>query len=183
MPDDKKTVANPETEDRPADTGSDKACPPLVDEYKKKSLELTIDSLKLYITIATFSFGGLLALYNTLKDPGLRILFYFSLAFFLLSVIMSMYVINTFINEVYNKSMDIKMKPLPAQNFAAIGLLVAGFVTGIAFIICQPPPHRSASSTLVIENGLIKASGSMASKFTINTDTLKKTKTFILELK
>jgi len=154
-----------------------------LDEYKKKSLELTIDSLKLYITIATFSFGGLLAIYNTIKNPDHTWLFYFSLVLFVSSIIMSMYIINTFINEVYLQSFDIKKKPLPKLNFMSIGLLVLGFVSAIVFIVWQPATKPPVASNLVIENGIIKASGSLASKFSVQIDSVNKTKSFILDLK
>jgi hypothetical protein len=106
----------------------------ITSENRKKSLELTVDSLKLYITLSTVSIAGLLGLYNLSDTPRNINLLWFSIISFLACAITSVININMFINSVYDDNYDIRKNLFRKVNLLAIILFALAIAAAVAYI-------------------------------------------------
>jgi hypothetical protein len=126
-----------------------------------KALDITIDSLKQYITLSTVSIGGLLAYYNSSGNGGSPVLFITSVAAFVICTIVSVFTINTFINKVNTNIIDITARLHRFPNFIAISSFFIGLVCGALFFLLQvtasPPPARKViKATIQVHQDTLK---------------------------
>jgi len=107
----------------------------IIRENKKKSLDLTVDSLKLYITLSTVAIAGLLGLFKLSDTPRNIGLLWVSIGCFLACAITSVIIINMFINSVYDDNYDTREKLFRIANFLAIALFLLGIFAAIIYIM------------------------------------------------
>lgn len=156
---------------------------PAPDDFQKKSLDLTIDSLKLYVTLSTFAFGGLLVILNAQKQPVETWTCYISLACFVLCCIVSVFTINGFINKVYEGEMNPMENSMRAQNGFAIGLFALGMIFGTIFISVQnSKKDNGPTSVIKVNNGVLEIKGNISTEYEIQTDSVNRTKTIVIKL-
>lgn len=134
-----------------------------------KSIEIVIESLKLYIALATLLFGGLLTLIGFNFNSKFAWTGTVALILFLLAIIMSVLTVNSLINKVYrNDDEAIKRKDSIFLNFLSIILLLSGMIFGSVFILNK---QENKLSPIDIDNVLIEGD-----KITIPSDIKQKVK-------
>lgn len=152
-------------------------------DYRKKSFDLTIDSLKLYITLATFAFAGMLAFFNATKNPVCPEFFYISIFSFFLCAVVAVIIINMFIVRTFKQDMDPMKAGVRLANGLAIVLFGAGFVFAAFFILAQPPRKEEPTATkVVIEQDQLRLSVGWNAEYTLEVDSVHKTKTLVLRV-
>jgi hypothetical protein len=104
-------------------------------ENQQKSLDLTVDSLKLYITLSTVAIAALLGLYKLSDEPRNVGLLWLSIVCLLACAITSVININMFINSVYDDNYNTRAPGVRAANFLAIVFFVLGIGSAIIYIM------------------------------------------------
>jgi len=148
---------------------------------RRKAMEITIDSLKLYITLSTVAIAGLLAFFNGNGKDGSKTLFFIAVIGFILCAIASVYTINTFINKVHNGNIDIRLPILRILNFIAIVFFVIGVVFCVLFFFSSKGVATTNNdSKIIIQGDRIEMGKDVKNKITITNDSLTKTKMIII---
>ena len=145
-----------------------------------KAVDITIDSLKQYITLSTVAIAGLLALYNGNGKDGMKWLFVSAVVGFILCAIASIFTINTFINKVHNNNIDTRLPSLRFLNFLAIFLFLVGVIAGAGFFFSSQgteiiPTSNTDGSKIIIQEKSIEIGKDAKAKVSIKTDSLTKT--------
>lgn len=142
-----------------------------------KAIDITIDSLKQYITLSTVAIGGLLAYYNGNGKDGIKLLFSISVVGFILCAITSIFTINTFINKVHNHTIDVRLIGLRRLNFTAIFLFLLSVFMSAAFFFTSYSDKvvtDSKDSKIIINEKFIEIGKDVKTKVIIKTDSLTK---------
>lgn len=143
-----------------------------------KAIDITIDSLKQYITLSTVAIAGLLAYYNGNGKNGIMWLFVIAVIGFILCAIASIFTINTFINKVHNHTIDVRHTGLRRLNFFAIVLFLLGVLLSAAFFFSSYKELvmiNSDNSKIIINDKTIEIGQDVKTKVIISTDPLTKT--------
>lgn len=147
------------------------------DDFKKKAVDINVESLKLYITLSTVSIAGLLTYYSKLTDPINSNVFYWSILLFLLCAVDSIIIVNHFIIQANNDAYNVRTPLSRIANFIAIFLFIGAVITGGLFITKNSGKKQETTTIkspgLTIENNKIYISSDVKMKIIIETDTLK----------
>ena len=148
-----------------------------------KAVDITIDSLKQYITLSTVSIAGLLAFYNGNGRDGIKGLFVSAVIGFILCAIASIFTINTFINKVHHNNIDTRLPSLRRLNFAAISLFLIGVIAGACFFFSSQGTitiPNSDDSKIIIQEKSIEIGNNVKAKVSIKTDSFAKANTILI---
>lgn len=147
------------------------------EDYKKKAVDINVESLKLYITLSTVSIAGLLTFFSKLSDPNYNFLFYLSISLFLSCAIACIIIVNHFIIQANNDAYNVRTPLSRTLNFIAIILFAVAVATGGAFITRNSEKKQNniaeKQTGFTIENNKIHISSDVKLKIIIETDTLK----------
>jgi hypothetical protein len=148
-----------------------------------KAVDITIDSLKQYITLSTVAIAGLLAFFNGNGKEGTKWLFVIAVLGFILCAIASIWTINTFINKVHNHIIDVRHPLLRKSNFSAIILFLIGVGFSAAFFFSSQKTTQvinPVDSKIVIQDKSVVIGEAVKTKVVIKTDSLTKIKTILI---
>lgn len=147
------------------------------ENFKRKAVDINVESVKLYLTLSTILIAGLLTFYSRLQQPDWVFLFGSSLILFLLCAISSIMIVNHFIFQANNDKYDVRSKRSISLNWIAIILFFLGLVSGGFFITVNSNPKKadqqSKESGIVIKNNEIRIFSDIKTKVIIENDTIK----------
>lgn len=148
-----------------------------------KAVDITIDSLKQYITLSTVAIAGLLAFFNGNGKEGTKWMFVSAVVGFMLCAITSIFTINTFINKVHYHTIDARLSGLRKLNFTAIILFLIGVIMSASFFfssINTVPLKNTDDSKIIIQEKNIEIGKDVKTKIIIKTDSLLKQRTITI---
>jgi hypothetical protein len=151
-----------------------------------KAIDITIDSLKQYITLSTVSIAGLIAFYNGLGKEHSTPLFIKAVICFVACTVCSVITINLFINKVHVNVTNVRNWAVRIPNFLAIAAFFGG-ITFAALFFFKKPNSKSIQinnqSTVVIDFDSVKGTleKEMRTKVKIDVDTLTHHKTLTID--
>ena len=148
-----------------------------------KAVDITIDSLKQYITLSTVAIAGLLAFFNGNGKEGSKWMFVAAVVGFMLCAITSIFTINTFINKVHNHTIDVRLSGLRKLNFTAIILFLLGVFMSASFFFSSIetlPVNNTYDSKIIIQEKSIEIGKDVKTKVVIKTDSLLKERMIII---
>jgi hypothetical protein len=148
-----------------------------------KAVEITIDSLKQYITLSTVAIAGLLAFFNGNGKYGTKWLFVTAVVGFILCSITSIFTINTFINKVHNHNIDARILGLRKLNFTAIAFFLIAVSACAAFFFSSQNALTNTNtdnSKIIIQEKSIDIGKDVKNKIIIKIDSLRKVRTILI---
>jgi hypothetical protein len=148
---------------------------------KIKAIDITIDSLKQYISLSTISIAGLIAFYNGNGKNGIPFYFVFALICFVFCALASVITINMFISMVNEHEYNVRKGRVRTCNWIAIISFFIGITSGGVFFhssfgLNYENPH----SEILIKPNKIRIGKDVKTNIQIKTDSAFKVSTIII---
>jgi hypothetical protein len=144
-----------------------------MNDNKLKAIELTIESLKQYITLSTLAIGGLLTYYSLNQDTS-KTLLLVSVSSFGVCTLVSVYNINLFINKLDRNEIEVRASDARTINFIAILLFITGIVLSFFYFKSSDEIQMlNQNGQLIITNSEIKIGKEFKNKVSIEKDSIK----------
>ena len=104
-------------------------------DNRRKAIDLTVETLKLYISFSTLAIAGLLGVFNSSDNSDVVFSLWFSVLCFFLCALLSILIINVFIAEVCDGIWNVRSRHVLWFNRIAICLFFVALFFAIQYII------------------------------------------------